>query len=176
MVMVVGEAPGGEEDAQGVPFVGPAGQTLDNLLGEAGLSRSDMYVTNTILCRPTQIGQGEKRKNRSPPAPAEVANCKNRLISEILYIDPLVILALGKTAICALMGRTVSVEKMRGEVVDITIRTRKDIEVKYPVLTTYHPSYLMQYAKENEIFLALKDFRLLKDLVYGYIENRKEKE
>jgi len=169
MVMLVGEAPGGEEDKMGRPFVGPAGETLNNLLDQVGIPRSSLYITNTLLCRPTAETQRGGRKNRTP-SQTECNNCRDRLISEILYIDPVLIIALGGMPTKTLFNKNTTLEKKRGQIVDLTIKTCRDIEVKYPILPTFHPSYLMQYAKQQELFLAMKDMQLAKNTVLKYIE------
>lgn len=167
MVMTVAEGPGGEEDREGIPFVGPAGQNLENLLNEVGLTRHVMYVTNAVICRPTKFSSTGKGLTNRPPTTIEIANCRERLISELLYVDPLIVLALGETATSIFLGKR-ALSKVRGQIVDFTIRTEKDIEVKYPILPTYHPSYLMQYAKQNDIYLTIKDLELLKSVVATY--------
>lgn len=171
LIMAVGEAPGAEEDNQGRPFVGAAGQTLTDLLAECEIPRDSIYITNALICRPTAPGQQVQYKNRAPTA-AEIANCRERLISEILHVDPVIILALGKTASNALLGKSVALDKIRGEIIDITIETSNELVVKYPMLTTFHPSYLMTYAKPNDIFLVIKDLKLLREVVLTYINER----
>jgi len=171
MILVVGEAPGAEEDALGKPFVGASGSTLTEILAECGIPRDAVYITNCLLCRPTLPGTQVKRKNRAPNA-KEISNCKDRLISEILCVDPVIILALGKTASNTLLGRAVSLEKIRGEVIDVVIETQNGLVVKYPMLSTYHPSYLMAHAKPNDIFLSVKDIKLLKEIVVTYMNER----
>jgi len=176
MIMVIAEAPGEEEDAQGEHYTGASGQTLSNLFEQVGLSKEAVYITNTVMCRPTSSGEKGRIKNRTPSA-AEKDNCRDRLISEILYVDPLIILALGAPAATNLLGKHVSLESIRGQINDIRFMTVKGIEVKYPMVATFHPAYLMQYAKPNELFLAIKDMELLRNTVLAFAETiRNERE
>jgi DNA polymerase len=173
MIMIIAEAPGGEEDEGGIPFVGPAGKTLDSMLREVGIPREAVYITNSAMCRPTRASTRGGLANR-PPTLKEVSNCHDRLISEILYVDPLIIMTLGEHATKALTGKSKALGKVRGVVEDVVIRTARDIDVRYPVLPTYHPSFLLQYAKQNEIYLAIEDMKRLKSIVITYNEARGE--
>jgi DNA polymerase len=137
--MVVGEAPGEQEDRQGLPFVGPAGQLLDAMLHAMGLERErDVYIANVIKCRPPH--------NRNPE-PAEVAQCQPYLQRQIELVRPDVILALGRFAAQTLLGGVVpDVEKLplgklRGQVYDVAGR---------PVVVSYHPAYLLRTPTDKE--------------------------
>jgi DNA polymerase len=131
-VLLVGEAPGAEEDAAGEPFVGRSGRLLDRLLAEAGLDRGRVAVTNVLKCRPP---------GNRPPRPAEVANCRTWLDRQIALVGPLVVVALGATATAALLGRDAKVTKVRGEerVVDGRV-----------VVATYHPSAALRFGPAGE--------------------------
>lgn len=124
----IGEAPGADEDAQGLPFVGKAGQLLDKMIQAMGLDpEKDVYVCNIIKCRPP----GNRR-----PEPSEIATCIPYLHEQIENVKPTVIVALGNTAIAGLLGSKLGITKMRG--------AWKLYRGKIPVMPTYHPSYLLR--------------------------------
>lgn len=132
-IMFVGEAPGADEDAQGIPFVGRAGQLLTNII-EKGmqLKRDDVYIANILKCRPP---------NNREPQPDEVANCTPFLHEQLAIIKPRVIVALGAYAARYLCGTTTPISKLRG-----TFHHYRDI----PVMPTFHPAYLLRnYSPEN---------------------------
>uniref|UniRef100_A0A7C3Z9F6 Type-4 uracil-DNA glycosylase n=1 Tax=Desulfobacca acetoxidans TaxID=60893 RepID=A0A7C3Z9F6_9BACT len=130
-LMFVGEAPGEEEDLQGRPFVGQAGQLLNSLLSKLGLRREDVYITNVVKSRPP--------KNRDPE-PDEVAACLPFLIKQIESIQPLVIVTLGKISTQSLLKTTAPITKIRGT-------WQKFGNIK--VMPTFHPSYLLRFPKER---------------------------
>ena len=105
-VMFVGEAPGRAEDAQGLPFVGPAGHLLDDLLAGIGLAREDVYITNVVKCRPPG--------NRDP-LPLEVETCVPFLTGQIALIKPKIICELGRIAAGVMMGRQIQITKIHGQ-------------------------------------------------------------
>lgn len=124
----IGEAPGADEDAQGIPFVGRAGQLLDKMIKAMGLDpEKDVYVINIIKCRPP----GNRR-----PEPEEVEACIPYLHDQIVANDPKVIVALGNTSVAALLGTKIGITKVRG--------AWKLYRGKIPVMPTYHPSYLLR--------------------------------
>ncbi|MBW3552478.1 MAG: uracil-DNA glycosylase [Gemmatimonadetes bacterium] len=125
-LVVVGEAPGGEEDRQGLPFVGPAGKLLDLLLLAAGFPRDRVYICNVLKCRPPS--------NRDPQAD-EVASCSPWLHRQLELIRPKVLLAVGKFAGQMLSGSESSISRLRG-----VVHSYRDI----PVVATYHPAYLLR--------------------------------
>ena len=131
-LMFVGEAPGADEDEQGEPFVGAAGQLLTRIIGAAGLSRADVYIANILKCRPDT--PGESSGNRKP-TPAEMATCLPYLHEQIDLIRPQVIVALGATAVEGLLGKTVGITKLRGN-----WQTYRGT----PLMPTYHPAYLLR--------------------------------
>jgi uracil-DNA glycosylase len=125
-IMVVGEAPGADEDAQGLPFVGAAGAMLTKMLAAIGLDRSkDVFITNILKCRPPE--------NRTPEA-TEVDACKHILLSQIGIIKPQVFLLLGKVAAHAVLGLTDSITALRKEVRSVD---------GVPAFVTYHPAALL---------------------------------
>ena len=125
--MFVGEAPGADEDAQGEPFVGAAGQLLDNMLAALGLARGDeVFIANVLKCRPP---------NNRAPDPLEAAACRPYLDRQIELVAPDVIVALGKSAACTLLGVDASVASLRNRV----HRYRGTA-----LIVTYHPAYLLR--------------------------------
>jgi DNA polymerase len=124
----VGEAPGADEDETGFPFVGRAGQLLDRMIGAMGLDPAkDVYVCNIIKCRPP----GNRR-----PEPVEVTTCIPYLHEQLAAVEPKVIVALGNTAVAALLGTKLGVTKVRGQ--------WKLYRGKVPVMPTFHPSFLLR--------------------------------
>jgi DNA polymerase len=105
-IMFVGEAPGFHEDKQGIPFVGPAGQFLDQLLGSIGLQRSQVYIANTLKCRPPE--------NRDPQ-PQELATCTPFLFKQIELIEPRIICTLGNHATKTLLETSTGITQLRGK-------------------------------------------------------------
>lgn len=125
-LMFIGEAPGKDEDKQGRPFVGRAGQLLERLLKEAGFAREQVYIANVIKCRPPE--------NRTPE-PEEVLTCKPFLLRQIQIIDPQVIVLLGSVALKALFGFEKTISKMRGRELALEGRV---------VIPTYHPAFVLR--------------------------------
>jgi uracil-DNA glycosylase family 4 len=125
-LMFVGEAPGRDEDRQGVPFVGRAGQLLTKIIESIDLERDDVYIANVIKCRPP--------KNRNP-LPEEIDTCKPFLFSQIDAIDPRVVVALGAFAIQTLLGTNDPISKVRGHVYNYRGAT---------LIPTYHPAFLLR--------------------------------
>ena len=137
-IMFVGEAPGAEEEIQGEPFVGPAGQLLTKMIGGMGLKRSDVYIGNIMNWRPEMptSGGGEQFGNR-PPTEEELNYCLPYLRAQIEVVAPTLLVALGKTAAQGLLGfRSV---KTLGEV-----RGRWHDFGGTPLMVTYHPSYILR--------------------------------
>jgi uracil-DNA glycosylase len=126
-IVFIGEGPGFEEDRQGLPFVGPAGQLLDKMIVAMGYHRDDVYVANVTKCRPPN--------NRKPEAD-EMAACMPFLQQQLDLVDPKVIVALGGTAVEGLLGTTVGITRLRG--------TWKLYRGRIPVMPTYHPAYLLR--------------------------------
>ena len=136
-LMFVGEAPGADEDAQGEPFVGAAGQLLTKMINATGLSREKVYIANILKCRPDMpAGSSGNRK----PTPEEMQTCIPYLHAQIDLIQPKVLVALGGTAMEGLLGKT-GITKLRGK-----WHTYRDI----PLMPTYHPSYLLRNQSNAE--------------------------
>jgi len=125
--LLVGEAPGAEEDARGEPFVGQAGRLLDNMLAAIGLSRGkNVYICNVLKCRPPG--------NRNPE-PFEVGQCAPHLLRQLELIKPKLILAMGRFAVQTLLGTEASIASLRG---------RLHRYQGVPLIVTYHPAYLLR--------------------------------
>ena len=140
-LMLVGEAPGAEEENQREPFVGPAGQLLTKILKAMGLERSDVYISNVVKYRPA-IGNGQNQGSRNrPPSQEEIDAFLPTLMSEIKLVRPKIIVALGGTAAKGLLGIDESVGRMRAG--------SHQIE-GVPVIVTYHPSYLLRNQAPSE--------------------------
>jgi len=136
-LMFVGEAPGADEDAQGEPFVGAAGQLLTRMIGAMGLSREKVYIANILKCRPdVPAGESGNRK----PTPDEMKTCIPYLHAQIDLIQPKVLVALGGTAMEGLLGQT-GIMKLRGK-----WQTYRGT----PLMPTYHPAYLLRNQSYTE--------------------------
>jgi len=164
-VMIIGEAPGENEDRSGLPFVGQAGMLLDQYLGVSSardevveayknvttgkmpeqqrnewriklreLLCQEFYFTNVVMCRPPE--------NRDP-TPGEIASCRPRLLEQIYTIDPVFIIAAGKIAASAIVGKAVSITQLRGELFDVEFPGRL-VSFRYPVMPVLHPAYLLR--------------------------------
>ena len=133
-LMLVGEQPGNEEDLQGRPFVGPAGRLLDQALSDAGIDRSQAYITNVV--KHFKFEEHGKRRIHKKPNSLEVSACFPWLESEIALVKPDIVVALGATAAQALLGSTFRVTQHRGEF----------LKSKFTplVMTTVHPSSLLR--------------------------------
>jgi len=131
-LMFIGEAPGAEEDAQGIPFVGPAGQKLSQIIAAMGMQREEVYITNILKSRPPD--------NRTP-LPTEVALCGTYLKEQIELIQPKIIVTLGSPATKYILQSTTGITRLRG--------TWNDYN-GIPVMPTYHPAYLLRnYTKKT---------------------------
>jgi DNA polymerase len=133
-VMFVGEQPGNEEDLSGKPFVGPAGRLLDKALEEAGIDRSEVYVTNVV--KHFKWEPRGKRRIHAKPNGQEIAACRPWLDAEIAVVSPQVIVCLGATAAQALVGKQFRVTQRRGELIDSPLGAK--------VMATVHPSSILR--------------------------------
>ena len=144
-LMFVGEAPGGDEDIQGVPFVGRAGQLLTKIIEAIDLTREDVYIANVIKCRPP---------NNRNPEPDEVETCEPYLFQQIAVIQPEVIVALGKFAAQALLRSLDPISRLRGRVFEY--RGAR-------LIPTFHPAYLLRNpSSKREVW---EDMKLVKRLL-----------
>ena len=152
-IVFVGEAPGAEEERQGEPFVGPAGNLLTKVLKVMGLERSGVYITNICKYRPAMEDQG--RGNRAP-SPLEMASCLEFVREEIAIIRPRVIVALGGTAITGLLGIKTGVMSARGRFYEFE---------GIPVMATLHPSYLLRKEQEGLLVANAEKRKFWEDML-----------
>ncbi len=138
-VVFVGEQPGDQEDLQGKPFVGPAGKLLDKALEDAGIDRSQVYVTNVVKHFKWQA-RGKRRIHQKPNW-SEIAACRPWLEAELDVIEPRVLVCLGATAAQALLGRDFRVSRQRGELVESDLAEN--------VIATVHPSSILRANDES---------------------------
>lgn len=131
-LMFVGEGPGADEDAQGLPFVGRAGQLLNNMINAMGLKREQVYIANIVKCRPPQ--------NRTPE-PEEARTCSQFLFRQIEIVQPEVIVALGATAATYLLGVKGSLASLRGRI---------HAAHNSKLIITYHPAYLLRDPRQKK--------------------------
>ena len=131
--MIIGEAPGAEEDLQGEPFVGRAGKLLTSMLQAMGLDRKQVFIANILKCRPP---------NNRDPAPDEVACCEDYLKQQIAMVRPKIILAVGRIAAQNLLKIDTPIGKMRGQ-------RYQYAGLNIPVIVTYHPAYLLRSPREK---------------------------
>jgi DNA polymerase len=132
--MIIGEAPGAEEDRRGEPFVGRAGKLLDEMLRSVGLDRSSVFIANILKCRPP---------NNRDPAADEAASCRGYLERQIELIKPKLILAVGRIAAQNLLHSDAAVGRMRGQVHALG-------SGQIPVVVTYHPAYLLRSPSQKQ--------------------------
>lgn len=131
-IMLIGEAPGADEDRAGLPFVGASGQLLDRMLGSIGLDRSRVLITNILPWRPPG--------NRTPTE-TEIATCLPFVMRHIALVAPEMLVLLGATAVRALTGQTQGIRRVRGRWQALTV---PGIDAPLPCLPTYHPAYLLR--------------------------------
>jgi uracil-DNA glycosylase len=132
----VGEGPGADEDEQGFPFVGKAGQLLDKMIGAMGFTRDEVYVCNIVKCRPP---------NNRKPEPEEMTTCMPYLVEQLSILQPQVIVALGATALQGLFGTNEGITRLRGR--------WKLYQGQVPVMPTFHPAFLLRDpAKKKEVW------------------------
>lgn len=150
-LMFIGEAPGRDEDEQGLPFVGRSGQLLDRMLGAINLDRKQCFIANVVPWRPPG--------NRTP-TPQEVETCKPFVIRQIELVEPEILVFLGGAAAAALAGTTDGILKLRGRWLTPTIGGRS-----YRAMATLHPAYLLRQPLQKR--LAWRDFRLIAAALSG---------
>jgi DNA polymerase len=142
-LVFVGEAPGLEEDLQGLPFVGRAGQLLTKIIEAMGLTRAEVYICNVLKCRPPN--------NRSP-LPEEIAQCRQTLWKQLKLIEPKVICALGKFAAQSLLDSQEPISNLRGKFFEIQ---------GIKIMPTYHPAYLLRNPNDKKI--VWEDIKKVRD-------------
>lgn len=141
--MFVGEAPGAEEDRQGEPFVGRAGQLLTSMIRALGMRREDVFIANVLKCRPP---------NNRDPKPAEAASCRAFLERQVALVDPVLVIAVGRIAAQDLLATETPIAKLRGKVHSFGAKG-------WPLIVTYHPAYLLRSPTEKR--------KAWQDLVYA---------
>ena len=146
---IIGEAPAKDEDQAGEPFVGPAGQLLNDMLFAIGLKREQVFITNVLKCHPPT--------NRDP-RPEEVANCENFLARQIEWIQPKIILSIGKDSACSLLKTKDKLDSLRG-------RVHHYGSQETPLIVTYHPAHLMRAPLEKR--KAWDDLKLAMRVIRG---------
>jgi uracil-DNA glycosylase len=159
-VMLVGEQPGDQEDRQGHPFVGPAGQLLDRALAEAGVDREQVYVTNAV--KHFKFEMRGKRRLHKKPVDGEIAACHQWLDRELKIVRPELVVAMGATAARSLLGKATPVEANRGQLLPFGDAAQ--------LLITVHPSYLLRIPEEfkQEAFgKFVADLRMIGDFLRG---------
>ncbi len=144
--MIVGEAPGAEEDRRGEPFVGRAGQLLDAMLHAIGLQRQEVYIANVLKCRPP---------NNRDPRPEEVEQCEPYLKRQVALVAPRLILAVGRIAAQNLLKTNAPLSRLRG-------RVHSYGETETPLVVTYHPAYLLRSPREKR--KAWEDLKLAREV------------
>jgi DNA polymerase len=169
-MMLVGEQPGDKEDLAGRPFVGPAGRVLDRALAEAGIDRNQVFITNAVKHFKHEM-RGKRRLHKRPNA-YEIDRCHWWQNLERVIVKPTVIVALGATAARSLMGRPVTLGRVRGHVVHLDDRTS--------ALVTLHPSALLRIKegaeKRRQYLSFVKDLRLASDSLKRKSHTRAEAE
>ena len=157
-ILFIGEAPGANEDKEGIPFHGASGKVLDQLLLSINLSRDDIFITNTILCRPPD--------NRNPH-PYEIENCRGRLDELIRIMKPKVIVTIGNYATQRIIKKT-GINSIRGKIFPININ---GTEVK--VVPVIHPANYLYSGRNPELFEKMKeDFKVISQIIS---ENKRQK-
>lgn len=150
-LVFIGEAPGYEEDMQGFPFVGRAGQLLTKIIESIGYKRRDIYICNILKCRPP--------RNRDP-LPTEIFECQRHLLKQLEIIKPALICALGKFAAQTLLKTTTPISRLRGKFYDFG---------RIKLIPTFHPAYLLRNPKEKRLVWEdmKKIKKFLKEEAYG---------
>jgi uracil-DNA glycosylase len=144
-VLVVGEQPGNSEDLEGVPFVGPAGRLLDRVLGEAGIDRRTVYLTNVVKHFKWRRAPSGKRRIHDKPNRGQVEACRPWLEAEVMRVRPEIIVCLGATAAQALLGRDFRVTRDHGQVLASDLG---------PALATIHPSAILRAGEDRDVLMG----------------------
>lgn len=160
-VMLVGEQPGDMEDRKGLPFVGPAGRVLDEALAQAGIDRSEVYVTNAVKHFKWTPAERGKRRIHKKPRQSEIQACRPWLDAELAAIRPNVLVCLGATAAQAILGANFRVTQNRGRWIDSGLASR--------VLATVHPSSILRAqdddSRNTQMQAFIEDLRVVADFL-----------
>lgn len=151
-IVFVGEQPGDQEDLTGHPFVGPAGKVLDEALQQAGIDRSEVYVTNVVKHFKWSPAPRGKRRIHKKPRSSEINACRSWLDAELQSVKPEVLVCLGATAAQALLGRDFSVTRQRGQLVESALAPK--------VLATVHPSSILRAPDSDARQAQMQEFVL----------------
>lgn len=155
VLMMVGEQPGNDEDLEGAPFVGPAGRVLDRALTDAGIERKKVYVTNAVK-HFKFVRRGKRRLHQKPDA-SEIAACRIWIGIERKLVRPKLVVAMGATAARSVLGKTTTISKVRGRILD---------SPEGAALVTVHPSFILRIPDEKdrhaEFARFVKDLRAAK--------------
>lgn len=145
-LMIIGEAPGKEEEKQGIPFIGRSGKLLTKTLEAAGIARESVFITNVVKCRPP---------NNRTPSKKEMAHFINLFLNkEIQIIKPSIICTLGASALSAFINEPIKITQIRGEII---------CHDAFKIIPTFHPAYILRNRKQSSAFLT--DFAYIKSLV-----------
>ena len=160
-IMLIGEAPGAEEDELGLPFVGRSGQVLQDMFRYAGLTREMVYIANTVKCRPP---------NNRDPSPEEKQTCSPYLAKQIELLDPTLIITVGRISMEMFLPNQ-SITKIHGQLYRVelpdALNTANESKMQY-VYPVYHPSYAL---RRVESYAALKeDFAAVPNVIYSLIQ------
>lgn len=171
-IMIIGEAPGKDEDLEGEPFVGKAGELLDKILASVGLNRSQCYISNTCLCRPKSEEEG--RENRAPVV-EEIESCRPRLIEEIDIVKPKIVVLCGNTPLFWATGLK-GISKNRGRLT-CSIKTQSHV-VSY-VFATYHPAALFHGSEvqiRDKKWAVFRDWQQIKDALLDQTQDKEQRQ
>ena len=156
-ILLIGEAPGANEDKEGIPFCGMSGKVLTELLNSVGLTQEDIYITNTLLCRPP---------NNRNPNKEEIENCRERLDNLIQIMQPTVLVTIGNFATERIIGKT-GIKTIHGKIFPVVINHQ---EVK--VVPVVHPASYLYSGRNPELFKQMQaDFQVIANLV----QNKKKR-
>ena len=161
-LMFIGEAPGADEDQQGEPFVGRAGQLLTRILKAMNFAREDVYIANILKCRPDMPAGSFGNR---PPTPTEMQTCRPYLVEQIDIIQPSVLVALGAVAVEGLLGTRAAMRELRGR-----WHTYNNI----PLMITYHPAYLLRNQAPSEKRKVWEDMLLVLERLEQPISERQQ--
>lgn len=151
-LMFVGEAPGRDEDIQGLPFIGRAGKLLTKIIEAINISREDVYIANIVKCRPP---------NNRNPKPEEIANCSRFLLKQIELVRPKIICALGAFAAHTLLESDTPISQLRGQFFDYN--KARGVDVK--IVPTFHPAYLLRNPSQKK--LVWEDIQKVQNYIKG---------
>lgn len=176
-VMIVGEAPGPDEDQIGVPFVGRSGKVLTDIIRKIGWSRKDLFIDNVVACFPHNLEEGNATIRE--PSIAEISACNDRIMETIYRVDPILIITLGVKALRGLTGIGDSLGKVRGEMFFAKVPGFYKY-VSYPLIPTWHPAHLVRNPTHRvgspltEVWEDFKYAKKMVDLMKRLYENRGE--